>query len=217
MCHWYLAKRLREEICWHNPYAGLCRTIHTVSKLSIDSTTEETDDFTMTCCRNKPKRTKFQIQQLVNEIGKMLSKGSPDREIMERLQIKRSQYYEYKSRLYQQSGDLFDRFNIQHRNSLIYHKELLFERLTRLYTQAESDLTHNAYPEGGNNRASIYLAAQNIAINILKLETEGLRILANGQGRQLQGLQTYNEKRGIDPKALQKGAEIEYDDESEIY
>ena len=57
--------------------------------------------------------------------------------------------------------------------------------------------------EGGNNRASIYLAAQNIAINILKLESEGLRILANGHGRQLRGLQIHNERKGIDPAATQ--------------
>ena len=58
------------------------------------------------------------------------------------------------------------------------------------------DLTQNALIEGGNNRASIYLAAQNIAINIFKLESEGLRVLANGQGRQLRGLEAYNERRG---------------------
>lgn len=79
------------------------------------------------------------------------------------------------------------------------------------------DLTQNRHAEGGINRASIYLAAQNIAINIFKLESEGLRILANGQGRQLRSLQDYNEKRGIDLSNIQKRAEIEYDDESEIY
>ena len=94
-------------------------------------------------------------------------------------------------------------------------KELLSERLTRLFNQAELDLTQNTPIEGGNNRASIYLAAQNIAINIFKLESEGLRILVNGQGRQLRGLEAYTERRGIDP-ALEKRAEIEYD-ESKIY
>jgi hypothetical protein len=60
---------------------------------------------------------------------------------MEQLQIKRSQYYEYKSRLFQQSGELFEQLNNQNKCSLIYHKELLSERLTRLYKQAELDLT----------------------------------------------------------------------------
>ena len=73
--------------------------------------------------KRKPKKTSFQIQQVINEIGKMLSVGNPDREIMEQLQIKRSQYYEYKSKLFQQSAELFDRFNDQNRESLIYHKE----------------------------------------------------------------------------------------------
>jgi hypothetical protein len=168
--------------------------------------------------RSKPKKTSFRIQQLINEIGKMLSTGRPDREIMEQLQIKRSQYYEYKSKLFQQSAELFDRFTDQNSDSIIYHKELLSERLTRLYKQAELDLTQNTLPEGGNNRASIYLAAQNIAINIFKLENEGLRVLANGQGRQLRGLEVYNERRGVDAAAIQKKRdEIEYEDESEIY
>ncbi len=153
----------------------------------------------------------------------MLSAGKPDREIIDQLQIKRSQYYEYKSRLFQQSAELFDRFNDQNRESLIYHKELLSERLIRLYKQAESDLTQNTHTEGGNNRASIYLAAQNIAINIFKLENEGLRILANGQGRQMRGLEAYNERRGVDPSILQKEETVAFDnknteyDESEIY
>jgi hypothetical protein len=38
------------------------------------------------------KRT--QIQQVIYKIGKMLSAGKQDREIMEQLQIKRLQYYE---------------------------------------------------------------------------------------------------------------------------
>jgi hypothetical protein len=155
----------------------------------------------------------------------MLSTGKPDREIMEQLQIKRSQYYEYKSKLFQQSAELFNRFNDENRDSLIYQKELLSERLTRLFNQAELDLTQNSYREV-NNRASIYLAAQNIAINIFKLESEGLYVLANGQGRQMRGLPTYTESRGIDPKSVQKANETEkvansnqsteYD-ESEIY
>jgi biotin operon repressor len=165
--------------------------------------------------RNKPKKTSFRIQQLINEIGKMLSAGKLDREIMDELQIKRSQYYEYKSKLFQQSADLFDRFNDKNRGSLIYQKELLSERLTRLYKQAELDLTQSSPAEGGNTRASIYLAAQNIAINILKLESEGLRILANGQGRQLRGLPTYTERRDRDI-VMEKRGEIE-DDESKIY
>jgi hypothetical protein len=168
--------------------------------------------------RSKPKKTSFRIQQLINDIGNMLSAGKLAREIMEELRIKRSQYYEYKSRLFQQSAELFDRLTDQNRDSLIYHKELLSERLTRLYKQAELDLTQNTLTEGGNNRASIYLAAQDIAINIFKLENEGLRVLANGQGRRLRGLEAYNERRGVDPAAIQKKRdEIEYEDESKIY
>ena len=54
-----------------------------------------------------------QIQQVFNEIGKILSIRKPDREIMEQLQIKRLQYFEYTSKLFQQSAELLDRFNFK--------------------------------------------------------------------------------------------------------
>jgi hypothetical protein len=138
-------------------------------QVRVDSTSKEVSGINN---RNmsKPKKTSFQIQLLINEIGKMLSVGMSDREIMEQLQIKRSQYYVYKSQLFRQSAELFDRLNDQNRDSLIYHKELLSERLTRLYTQAELDLTQSTIAEGGSNKASIYLAAQNIAINIWRVK-----------------------------------------------
>jgi hypothetical protein len=122
----------------------------TIAKETVDKSNSK---------RSKTRKTNFRIQQIINDIGKMLSAGSLDREIMEQLQIKRSQYYEYKSRLFQQSAELFERLNDQNTRSLIYHKELLSERLTRLYNQAELDLTQNRQAEGGINRASIYLAA----------------------------------------------------------
>ena len=204
---------------WHsNIYVGLCRTIiYRASKVTDSTIKGISSSGGGNSNRRKSKKTSFQIQQVINEIGKMLSAGKPDREIMEQLQIKRSQYYEYKSKLFQQSSELFDRLNERQKDSLIYHKELLSERLTRLFNQAELDLTQNSYREGGNNRASIYLAAQNIAINIFKLESEGLRILANGQGRPLRNLEAYNERRGVDPAAIQKKRDEIECDESEIY
>jgi DNA-directed RNA polymerase specialized sigma subunit len=107
---------------------------------------------------SSPRKTWLKIQQLINEMRKMLSDGRSDREIMEKLQIKWSQYYNYKAKLFHQSGELFERLSEQHRDSLIYHKELLSERLNRLYRQAESDLTKITPLEGGNNRA-LYLSS----------------------------------------------------------
>lgn len=94
------------------------------------------------------------------------------------------------------------------RDSLIYQKELLSDRLTRFYKQAEQDLTENNLQQSGNARAPIYLAAQNIAINIFKLEHEGLRVLANGQARQMRDLPGYNQK-GTDSGPMQKGIRME--------
>jgi hypothetical protein len=82
-----------------------------------DTIIEEIDD-QCNSKRSKTRKTNFRIQQIINDIGKMLSAGSLDREIMEQLQIKRSQYYEYKSRLFQQSAELFEQLNVQRRATL---------------------------------------------------------------------------------------------------
>jgi hypothetical protein len=72
--------------------------IHRANKVA-DSTSKEIGGGSDNSNRGKPKKTSFRIQQLINEIGKLLSAGKLDREIMEELRIKRSQYYEYLERL----------------------------------------------------------------------------------------------------------------------
>ena len=129
------------------------------------------------------KKSKREIARIIDEIGRMLAAGMIDREIWQRLGLTRTRYFVYRARLYQQSGDLFDKTT---NDELIYHKDLLHERLTRLFRQAELDLTQTTGNNSNNNlplntrdRAATYLAAQNIAINIFKLEHEGLRVLSH--------------------------------------
>ena len=81
---------------------------HRASKMA-DSINNVSDSGNSNSNRDKPKKTSFRIPQLINKIGKMLSAGKLDCEIMEELRIKRSQYSEYKSRLFQQSAELSDR------------------------------------------------------------------------------------------------------------
>jgi hypothetical protein len=111
--------------------------------------------------------------------------GASDREVMERLNLKRTQYFVYRARLYRESAQ---QFNASRPEDLVYQKDLLKERLVRLFRQAEQDITKsaNASDTGliiSGGRAALYLAAQNIAINLFKLEHEGLRILNNAGER----------------------------------
>jgi hypothetical protein len=101
-----------------------------------------------------------------------------DREIWKKLGLSRARYFVYRAKLYRLSGKLFEKTT---NDELIYHKELLQERLTRIFRQMELDLTQTSVADNGYNnkdRAATALAAQNIAINIFKLEHEGLRVLS---------------------------------------
>ena len=118
------------------------------------------------------RKTNNMIQENIDQIGRLLSLGVTDREIMERLQIKKSQYYVYRTKLYKQHADTFNKSRME---DLAFHKNTLSERLTRLYRQAEIKLNNPAMSQ--KDTAQVLAMAQNIATNIFKLEIEGLRIL----------------------------------------
>jgi hypothetical protein len=102
-----------------------------------------------------------------------------DSEIMKKLSLKRTQYYQYKKKLFTQSAKAFETSKM---SDLAFHKELLHDRLTKLYRQADMALqidpeTNQLLFLDSKDYANVLLASQNIAINLFKLESEGLRIL----------------------------------------
>lgn len=102
----------------------------------------------------------------------MLASGMIDRDIIEQLHLKKTQYYAYRARLYKQSGELFDRTTD---DELIHQKQILQERFIRLFRRLELDL--NEGDINNANRPALYLAGQNIATNIFKVQYEGLKAL----------------------------------------
>lgn len=125
------------------------------------------------------KKTDAQITEHVREIGRMLSAGMIDREIMEKLNLKRASYYAYRKRLYRESGELFKQTNA---DELLYHRDLLQERLTRMYRQVETDLNNSEL--SNKDRAALYMAAQSLSMNIFRLNYEGMIALKNAYGNQ---------------------------------
>lgn len=119
-----------------------------------------------------------QRTQYVKEIGRCFAAGMLDREIMEKLHIKKNAYYQYRKRLFRESGDLFRQTDA---DELLYHKELLQERLTRMFRQIEIDLNNKDL--SNKDRAGLYLAAQSYAMNIFRLNYEGIAALNGIQGR----------------------------------
>lgn len=118
------------------------------------------------------RKTNSMIQAEVNEIGKYLALGLTDRDIMDRLNIKKTQYYVYRSKLYKQHAERFMKGKPE---DLAFHKNMLADRLTRLFRNAEIKLSNQNLSQ--KDSAQILAMAQNIAVNIFKLEAEGIRIL----------------------------------------
>lgn len=113
-----------------------------------------------------------QIQHDIDQIGRMLAAGMIDREIMEQLNLKKTQYYAYRAKLYKESGQIFDRTTD---DELIHQKNILQERFVRLFRRLELDL--NQGDINSTMRPQLYLAGQQIATNIFKVNYEGLKAL----------------------------------------
>lgn len=161
------------------------------------------------------KKSKKEIQQDIDKIGRLLASGAIDREIMEQLHLKKSQYYAYRARLFKESGLLFDRTTD---DELIHQKTILQERFIRLYRRLELDL--NQGDINGSNRPGLYLAGQSIATNIFKLNYEGLKALKrNGinTNRYLRRIElgsgsttdSTNNKVGVLPRYTESGSPTE--------
>lgn len=187
-----------------------------------------------------PRKNYRERQLEINEIGRLLAMGMTDAEIMKQLKISKSQYYHYRRKLFNQSAELF---KTEHIADLGWHKQLLHDRLTKIYRNMELKIqlkkqnSEDPYIES-RDYASTCLAAQNIAINIFKLQSEGLRILSSiaesnsnsGGNRYLANLEqpklrvlsdgtTAIGDRGEGPESLQSSItdEDKEPDESEIY
>jgi hypothetical protein len=91
---------------------------------------------------------------------------------MEELSIKERTFYYYKEKLYQQSAEIQAKKTEQ---ILAFETQILKDRLTRMYRQLEQRAS--SANTKARDVAEITTVACNIAINILKLESEGLRAL----------------------------------------
>lgn len=113
-------------------------------------------------------------------IAKKLREGYTDSEIMHDLQLKRTAFYSYKSKIFKVFGDIAAKKTEQ---SLELEAELLKERYIRLFRTIELKISDGSItmPQvaGADTAAAV-------ATNIFRLEAEGLRAR---QGRGLQRLE----------------------------
>lgn len=102
----------------------------------------------------------------------LLAEGYTDREMMSQLHMSESTYYWYKSKLYEKYGKI----QREKTEDMIYlQQQILYERLTKLYKLSEDKLTKDSKHMNGAEIAAVGQIAQELSINILKLECEGIR------------------------------------------
>lgn len=126
-----------------------------------------------------PRRTKAEQRAIIQEIGRLLATGEVDREIMKTLAISQTQYFIYKNRVYEQSAEQFRK---QKEENIAWHKDLLEERLTKLYKHLEealrrpNPLNNNLPYIASKDLASVTNVMRFLAIDLFKLNQEGIKI-----------------------------------------
>jgi hypothetical protein len=136
----------------------------------------------------RKRRTRQQVELQLEQIQSRISTGSStDKEIMQELGLKRANFYKYKAKIYKRSAAIQSE---KSEESLAFYQQILNDRLTRIYRVLSEKLEDKK--TRGRDAARCALAAQEVAINILRLESEGLRASweANRLAKKVQGKQT---------------------------
>jgi hypothetical protein len=128
------------------------------------------------------RKTRQQIENELVEIQHRICQGHTDKEIMEELNIKERTFYYYKHKLYQMSAAIQAK---KREEVMAFEMQILKDRFTRLYRHLELKAASPNTKAG--EVAKIAEIAQDIAINILKLEGEGLRVLS-GSSNSMNGI-----------------------------
>jgi hypothetical protein len=129
-------------------------------------------------------RTRFQQDQELQQLQKMLSQGYTDAEAMEALKLNYRNYWRYKAKLYKRSAEVQAK---QNEATLIYEKDNLKERLIRIFRSMEICVNDHSLP--ARDRGYCAEVAHQIGVDILKLEVEGMRI-SSGANRIVNNDQT---------------------------
>jgi uncharacterized protein YjcR len=118
------------------------------------------------------RKSQQQIENVLMEIEHRICQGYTDTQIIEELGIKERTFYYYKEKLYKLSAEIQAKKTEQ---VMAFEVQILKDRLTRLYRQLEQRASSTNTK--ARDVAEIATVACDIAINILKLESEGLRVL----------------------------------------
>jgi hypothetical protein len=119
------------------------------------------------------RKTRQQLENELIEIQHRICQGHTDKEIIEELNLKERTFYYYKHKIYQMSAAIQAK---KREDGMAFEMQILKDRFTRLYRLLELKAASPNTKAG--EVAKIAEIAQDIAVNIIKLEGEGLRVLS---------------------------------------
>jgi hypothetical protein len=120
----------------------------------------------------RPNHNRALVDQELYKMFELIALGRTDREMIQELKMKNSTFYWYKRKLYKRYGRIARQ---KTEDSIFLQQEVLAERLIRTYRNLEIKAREDRNNMTGTDLANLASIQQEIAINILKLETEGLR------------------------------------------
>lgn len=121
---------------------------------------------------NKPRHTKMLLDKELAHIFELMVVGHSDMEIQRMLNINERTYYFYKHRLNERYGSLQRQ---KTEDYISYQQQILTDRLLKLYRMTEQKLTKDMSKMNGMEITALTETAQEIAINVFRLEAEGFR------------------------------------------
>jgi hypothetical protein len=132
--------------------------------------------------QKRVRRTKQKMEYELTEIYQRLCNGETDFQIMTTLNLQERNYYKYKKRL---ESRLME-YQLKKTEDTIYLESQFFKnRMLTLYkaleTQVISDKT------SGTDKAKCAEIAANIAIDVLKMESEGIKSVKELAAKNVQG------------------------------
>ncbi len=122
--------------------------------------------------KNRFRRTKQKIEYELTEIYRKLCEGESDIQIITTLRLQERNYYKYKKRLeirlieyqYKKTHDTF-----------FIGAQLFKNRMLTLYKALENQVISTDNKTSGVEKAKCAEIAANIAIDVLKMESEGIK------------------------------------------
>jgi hypothetical protein len=114
------------------------------------------------------KRSESEVRNAINEIRKMIGLNMPDKKIIERLKIPKSTFYRYKSRIYNEDRELWEKVSIEPLESRALK---LKESLEHTYRIAREIASNNRNPP----RVTLYACKKMVEaqFNIIQLLVKG--------------------------------------------